>query len=96
MIDANPTNFQSEVIDAGGRFVIPGLWDNHTHFTNWALTLTQVNVEHIGSTAEMADFVGAWMREHDPVHRSAYGYWLLTRYDDVAAALRDPRLSICT
>ena len=35
----------------------------------------------------------AWMREHDPVHRSAYGYWLLTRYDDVAAALRDPRLS---
>ncbi len=35
----------------------------------------------------------AWLREHDPVHRSAYGYWLLTRYDDVAAAFRDPRLS---
>ena len=34
-----------------------------------------------------------WLREHDPVHRSAQGYWLLTRYDDVAAALRDPRLS---
>lgn len=34
-----------------------------------------------------------WLREHDPVHRSPYGYWLLTRYDDVAAALRDPRLS---
>lgn len=34
-----------------------------------------------------------WMREHDPVHRSEYGYWLLTRYDDVAAAFRDPRLS---
>ena len=55
----------TEVIDAGGRFVIPGLWDNHTHFTNWALTLTQVNVEHITSTAEMADFVGQWMRDHD-------------------------------
>jgi cytochrome P450 len=27
------------------------------------------------------------------VHRSAYGYWLLTRHDDIAAALRDPRLS---
>ncbi len=27
------------------------------------------------------------------MHRSPYGYWLLTRYDDVAAALRDPRLS---
>jgi len=35
----------------------------------------------------------AWLREHDPVHRSPYGYWLLTRYDDVAAALRDPKLS---
>jgi len=27
------------------------------------------------------------------VHRTPHGYWLLTRYDDVAAALRDPRLS---
>ncbi|MFN8021735.1 MAG: cytochrome P450 [Acidimicrobiales bacterium] len=35
----------------------------------------------------------AWLREHDPVHESEHGYWLLTRYDDVAAALRDPRLS---
>jgi cytochrome P450 len=35
----------------------------------------------------------AWLREHAPVHESPHGYWLLTRYDDVAAALRDPRLS---
>lgn len=35
----------------------------------------------------------AWLREHDPVHRSAYGYWLLTRYHDVAAAFRDARLT---
>jgi cytochrome P450 len=34
-----------------------------------------------------------WLREHDPVHESPYGYWLLTRYDDVASAFRDPRLS---
>jgi cytochrome P450 len=34
-----------------------------------------------------------WLREHDPVHHSPHGYWLLTRYDDVAAALRDPQLS---
>lgn len=27
------------------------------------------------------------------MHRTPHGYWLLTRYDDVAAALRDPRLS---
>ena len=35
----------------------------------------------------------AWLREHDPVHHSEHGYWLLTRYDDVAAAFRDPSLS---
>ena len=34
-----------------------------------------------------------WLRENDPVHRSDHGYWLLTRYDDIAAAFRDPRLS---
>lgn len=34
-----------------------------------------------------------WLRDHDPVHHSSHGYWLLTRYDDVAAAFRDPRLS---
>lgn len=34
-----------------------------------------------------------WLRERDPVHQSPHGYWLLTRYDDVAAAFRDPRLS---
>ena len=27
------------------------------------------------------------------MHRTPYGYWLLTRHDDIAAALRDPRLS---
>lgn len=34
-----------------------------------------------------------WLREHDPVHRSPLGHWVLTRYDDVVAAMRDERLS---
>ena len=34
------------------------------------------------------------MRSEDPVHYSeALGYWILTRYRDVEAALRDERLS---
>ena len=32
------------------------------------------------------------LREAAPVHRSAQGMWLLSRYDDCWAALRDPRL----
>ena len=33
----------------------------------------------------------ARLREEDPVHRAALGMWVLTRYDDVAGILRDPR-----
>jgi cytochrome P450 len=32
------------------------------------------------------------LRTEDPVHHNPLGFWVLTRYDDVAAALRDPRL----
>ena len=33
-----------------------------------------------------------WLRAEDPVHHSPLGFWVLTRYQDVVAALRDPRL----
>lgn len=32
------------------------------------------------------------LREEDPVHRSPLGFWVLSRYADVAALVRDPRL----
>ncbi len=31
------------------------------------------------------------LRAADPVHRSPLGFWVLTRYEDVVAVLRDPR-----
>jgi len=33
------------------------------------------------------------LRIEDPVHQSPLGFWVLTRYEDVVAALRDPRLA---
>ena len=40
------------------------------------------------------DGAAAVLREHDPVHWSpAHRAWLLTRYDDVVAAFREPALS---
>ena len=33
------------------------------------------------------------LRTEDPVHHSPLGFWVLTRYEDVVAALRDPRLA---
>jgi len=35
----------------------------------------------------------AELREHDVLHRSSLGAWVLTRHADVQAAVRDPRLS---
>jgi hypothetical protein len=34
----------------------------------------------------------AHLREHEPVHRDAFGIWLVTRHADVARLNRDPRL----
>ena len=36
----------------------------------------------------------AALREHDPVHQSPFGIWLLFRYDDVRCLLRDTTLSV--
>src|SRR6266508_1155485 len=33
------------------------------------------------------------LRVQDPVHHSPLGFWVLTRYEDVAAVLRDPRFA---
>ena len=33
------------------------------------------------------------LRSEDPVHHSPLGFWVLTRYEDVVAVLRDPRLA---
>jgi pimeloyl-[acyl-carrier protein] synthase len=33
------------------------------------------------------------LRTEDPVHLSPLGFWVLTRYEDVVSALRDPRLA---
>lgn len=33
------------------------------------------------------------LRQQQPLHRSPMGYWVLSRFDDVAAAMKDPRLS---
>ncbi|HEU5003706.1 MAG TPA: cytochrome P450 [Actinomycetota bacterium] len=32
------------------------------------------------------------LREHAPLYESPLGFWLLSRYDDITAALRDPRM----
>ncbi|MBX3088793.1 MAG: amidohydrolase, partial [Cryobacterium sp.] len=35
---------QGEVVDLGGRWLFPGLWDNHVHFDQQALALRRVDL----------------------------------------------------
>ena len=49
-----------EVIDLGGRDLIPGLWDAHVHFSQWAQTQRRVDM----SRAESAEHAAQIAAEH--------------------------------
>ena len=51
-------NLPGEGIDAGSRWASPGLWDNHVHFSQWALQSKRFDVSEARSAAEVADMVG--------------------------------------
>jgi predicted amidohydrolase YtcJ len=46
------------VVDLDGRIVIPGLWDEHVHFTLWAQHRRRVNLHGASSAAEAARMMG--------------------------------------
>ncbi len=47
------------VLDGGGGWLIPGLWDHHVHVVQWALSAARVDLEGIGSAAAAAAAMGA-------------------------------------
>jgi len=47
-----------EVVDLGGRVVLPGFSDSHVHFPTWALAQTEVNLDGCASLAETLSRVG--------------------------------------
>lgn len=47
----------AERIPLDGRWVVPGLWDQHVHFTQWAQTARRLDVSRAASAAEAARLV---------------------------------------
>lgn len=45
--------------DLGGRWVSPGLWDHHVHFTQWTLTSQRVDLSVAQSAKHAAEIIGA-------------------------------------
>lgn len=46
-------------VDLAGRWVVPGLWDHHVHFTQWALTSQRLDLSGASSAAEAARLVAS-------------------------------------
>jgi predicted amidohydrolase YtcJ len=59
-----------DVVDLGGRCVLPGLNDAHVHFPTWSLAQRQVRLEGTRTLDEALERVAAAAREAEP------GRWL--------------------
>lgn len=65
-ISAEPAEDGDRVIDLHGRYLGPGLWDNHVHFSQWALVRQRLDI----SAATSARHAAALIAEH-LTHREA-------------------------
>ncbi|MDQ0616025.1 amidohydrolase [Arthrobacter globiformis] len=51
------TAADAQVLDLGGRFVIPGLWDEHVHMTQWALAANRIDLSGAASATAAVELV---------------------------------------
>ncbi|CAN5118406.1 amidohydrolase family protein [soil metagenome] len=63
-------------LDLDGRYLSPGLWDNHVHFTQWSLVRTRLDVAESESAAHAARLVAAELavRSAEPTLLVGYGF----------------------
>lgn len=57
----DPAEKTDRNVQLGERWIIPGLWDNHVHFTQWAQTARRLDLSPAASAAQAAVLVGERM-----------------------------------
>lgn len=62
------------VLDAAGRWLIPGLWDHHVHMLQWARTLTWVDVSGSADPGEVVTRVAAALPDARGPVVTGFGY----------------------
>ncbi|WP_426228515.1 amidohydrolase family protein [Pseudarthrobacter sp. DSP2-3-2b1] len=55
-----------EVVDLDGRYVIPGLWDEHVHMTQWALHTNRLDLSGAATAGAAAAVVRSHASAADP------------------------------
>lgn len=55
----------SERIDLDGRFLVPGLYDRHVHFSQWAMWSRRLDLAGADSAAAAAALVAGWIDRGD-------------------------------
>src|ERR1019366_1205429 len=66
------TDGESVALD--GRWLVPGLWDNHVHFTQWALQSQRLDVSSGSSAAQTAKLIAAAIVPGSPTPFVAVGF----------------------
>ncbi len=84
-----------ESVDLDGRWLVPGLWDNHVHFTQWALQSQRLDVATANSASETARLIAAAIAPDSPTPFVAVGFrdglWPdVPNLSDLDAASVDP------
>ncbi|WP_197429685.1 amidohydrolase [Auraticoccus cholistanensis] len=55
----------AEVVDAGGSWALPGLWDQHVHLGQWGMTFSRLDTAGAARPSDVLDQVAARVRELD-------------------------------
>jgi predicted amidohydrolase YtcJ len=61
-------------VDLDGRWLTPGLWDHHVHFSQWALQSQRLDVSAAGSAAETARLIADAIVPTSPTPFVAVGF----------------------
>ncbi|BDZ49980.1 amidohydrolase [Frondihabitans sucicola] len=83
---------RAEVVDLDGRWVAPGLWDNHVHMEQWALVRQRLDVSQASSAASAVELVRRRIAEGRPADRDllvGYGFRDALWPDEPSAILLD-------
>jgi predicted amidohydrolase YtcJ len=74
IVSIAPAAGSSMGLDLEGRWVSPGLWDNHVHFSQWALVQQRLDVSTASSAREAAAMVARALDNAAPEPEPFVGY----------------------